>query len=51
MRILAIFAVLAGLAGCGADGAPTRPEEKRSGPFSLQISGTAEIGIVGGSRR
>ena len=47
---------LAFLAGCGVDGAPVRPdpvqvEASRSSGISVGISGTASIGIKGGSRR
>lgn len=51
MRFLAICAALSVLAGCGVDGAPTRPEKKQGTPFGITLTGTAEIGITGGSER
>lgn len=44
---LLILATLA-LAACGVDGAPERPDAK---PTGITISGTAEIGITGGSKK
>lgn len=44
--ILAAMAV-ALLSGCGADGEPETPDRAEPGIF---VSGTVEIGIVGGSR-
>lgn len=38
---------LALLAGCGVDGAPERPEADT--PLRLEMTGTAEVGITGGS--
>ena len=48
MRLLAItMAALLALAGCGADGEPEPPAPKPAP--GLTISGTAEIGVSGGS--
>ena len=48
MRLLAItMAALLALAGCGADGEPEPPAPKPEP--GLTISGTAEIGVSGGS--
>ncbi|WP_323768660.1 argininosuccinate lyase [Marinovum sp.] len=47
IRELSVLAVLAVLAGCGVDGAPERPEAEA--PLQVEISGTAEVGIAGGS--
>ncbi len=47
MSRLALLAALALLAGCGVDGAPERPESNP--PVGVTISGTAEVGISGGS--
>ena len=46
-RLIPALMVAALLAGCGVDGAPTRPEQRPAAGVSL--SGTAEIGITGGS--
>lgn len=43
-----ILALLSGLflAGCGVDGPPVPPEPKTTG---VTVSGTVEVGVVGGS--
>jgi hypothetical protein len=46
-RVFLIVAMLAGLSACGVDGRPTAPEPRPA--TGLSITGTAEIGIVGGS--
>ena len=49
MRALALIAVAA-LTACGVDGAPERPEKgEPAGPFNVSVTGTAEVGITGGS--
>lgn len=49
MKWIAIGCVLSLLAACGVDGPPERPEKKtRSGIF---LTGKAEVGIVGGTKR
>lgn len=50
MKLIAVLAGLAVLAACGVDGPPTRPDKKERST-GIFISGTAEIGITGGSRR
>lgn len=50
MKLIAALVGLGLLAACGVDGPPTRPEKKET-PLGLSITGTAEIGITGGSRR
>ena len=44
----AVLALLGGLflAGCGVDGPPVPPEPKSTG---VAVSGTVEVGVVGGS--
>jgi len=46
-RLLAAALVLTALAACGVDGEPERPEPRPASAIS--VSGTAEIGISGGS--
>ncbi len=46
-RIIAALAFLALLAGCGVDGSPTPPPAEPA--IGLTLSGTAEIGVTGGS--
>ena len=46
-RVILIVAMLTGLAACGVDGSPTAPEPRPAN--GLSITGTAEIGIVGGN--
>lgn len=47
IRTTLMLALLAGLSACGVDGRPTAPEP-RPAP-GVSITGTAEIGITGGS--
>ncbi|TNF22172.1 MAG: argininosuccinate lyase [Rhodobacteraceae bacterium] len=47
MRLLTMLAALTALAACGVDGAPERPKEKSTS--GITITGTAEVGITGGS--
>jgi len=46
-RFIPALMITALVAACGVDGAPTRPEQRPAAGLSL--SGTAEIGITGGS--
>ncbi len=46
-RIISALAFLALLAGCGVDGRPTPPSEEPA--IGVTVSGTAEIGVTGGS--
>jgi len=43
MRWALLIVGLGVLVGCGVDGAPERPEPR----MSVEISGTAEVGVVG----
>lgn len=45
-RLIPALLVTALLAACGVDGSPTHPEPRPS--TGVSISGTAEIGVVGG---
>lgn len=49
MRKWACLIGLSVLAACGADGAPERPERDKPIEPGVRISGTASIGVVGGS--
>ncbi len=49
MKFLMALGFASLLAACGVDGAPTRPEGKSTKP-GINITGKAEVGIVGGSR-
>lgn len=42
-----VLAVL--LAGCGVDGAPIPPDDREAPETGISISGSAEIGVTGGS--
>lgn len=44
-KLASSLLILGLLAACGADGRPTAPAQKPG----LTITGTAEVGIVGGS--
>jgi len=46
-RTILMVAMLAGLSACGVDGRPTAPEPRPAA--GIAVTGTAEIGIVGGS--
>ncbi len=45
------FALIAAalLTACGADGEPTHPERRPTPGVTVDLSGTAEIGVTGGS--
>lgn len=47
MRVLVLIGALAALAACGVDGAPERPKD--DGPVSISVTGTASVGVTGGS--
>ena len=47
IRATLIVALLMGLPACGVDGRPTPPEPRPT--TGISVTGTAEMGIVGGS--
>lgn len=47
IRLIPALMITTLLAACGVDGSPTQPEP-RPEP-GLQVSGTVEIGVTGGS--
>ncbi|MEM9249042.1 MAG: argininosuccinate lyase [Pseudomonadota bacterium] len=52
MRRLIAVVLLLGVAACGVDGPPVPPADDRDRPEpGITISGTAEVGVSGGSTR
>lgn len=45
----ALLAALLVLAGCGADGPPIPPDDRERPEPGLTVSGSVEVGVVGGS--
>ncbi len=43
MRRVLLVLAMGVVAGCGVDGAPEKPEPR----MSVEVSGTAEVGVVG----
>ncbi|MFV0334198.1 MAG: argininosuccinate lyase [Tropicimonas sp.] len=45
----ALLAALLSLAGCGADGPPIPPDNREHPAPGATVSGSVEVGMVGGS--
>ena len=48
-RRILLAALLLALAGCGADGPPVPPTDTPHPEPGVTVSGTASVGVVGGS--